>query len=60
MLLSAICKMSANSRRRKRCGVSIDLQNVRRQDFYILFKYIVNVFAKLKVDNEELIIKTQT
>jgi len=30
MLLSAICKMSANSRNRKRCGVSIDFENVRR------------------------------
>gem|GEM_PF-5237943 len=27
MLLSAICKMSANSGNRKRCGVSVDLQN---------------------------------
>jgi len=30
MLLSAICKMSANSRNRKRCGVLIDFTNVRR------------------------------
>jgi len=38
MLLPAICKMPANSRNRKRCGVSLDLQNVRRQRFYILLK----------------------
>jgi len=30
MLLSAICKMSDNSRNRKRYGVLIDLQNVSR------------------------------
>ena len=36
MLLSAICKMSANSRNRKRYGVLIDFKNVRRDYIRIL------------------------